>query len=185
MEITDFEFNGEPFPILKFPHPSLKKKTAPVTNYDAALREIVHRMLMTMYLEPGCGLAANQVGIDLSIFVADVDFEIQKDDSGKKHYKNLKPRVFINPRFKRTSGKQLCEEGCLSFPGITVKVQRHMHVVVEFEDLAGNTAELEVSEFFANCVQHEQDHLDGITFFDRLSPLKRELITEKYLKKNR
>lgn len=185
MEITDFEFVWQPLAILKYPNPVLKTRTKTVTNYDHQLRETVYRLLASMYLEPGCGLSANQVGLDQSIFVTDVDYRREVDDQGKAHYFNMKPRVFINPRFISKNGKQMCNEGCLSFPGLVVQVERAKDVVIEFENLLGEKRELEASDFFADCLQHEADHLDGVTFLDRLSRLKRDMATKKYTKLQR
>ncbi len=183
MEITDFEMSKwAALPIVKFPHPALKTKTKKVTAFNDELRSLVYSMLFTMYNEPGCGLSANQVGVDQCVFVTDTDHISEVGEDGIRRFVDLKPRVFINPRFKHTSGKQLCEEGCLSFPGLTVEVNRHMDVVMEFEDLNGKTMEISATDFFANCLQHENDHLEGITFLDRLSPIKRQMASKKYLK---
>lgn len=183
MEITDFEMSQwESMPILKFPHPSLKTKTKTVTKFDEKLKKLVHQMLVTMYNEPGCGLSANQVGVDQRVFVTDVDHISELDEQGVRRFANLKPRVFVNPRFKSTAGTQMCEEGCLSFPGLLVEVNRHKDVVIEFEDLDGKTMELSATDFFSNCLQHENDHLEGVTFLDRLSPIKRSLASRRYLK---
>lgn len=183
MEITDFEMSHwESLPIVKFPHPALKTKTKKVTAFNNELRTLVHRMLVTMYNEPGCGLSANQVGVNQRVFVTDTDHVSELDKNGVRQFANLKPRVFVNPRFKETSGKQLCEEGCLSFPGLQVEVTRHKDVVMEFQDLEGNTLEMSATDFFSNCLQHENDHLEGITFLDRLSPIKRQLASKRYLK---
>lgn len=185
MEVTDFEFGWDLLPVVKFPHPILSEKTKAVTEYGPDLRELVHRMLATMYHEPGCGLSANQVGVGRSVFVTDTDYRSDVGDDGERRFSGLKPRVFINPRFKSKSGSQLCEEGCLSFPGISVEVERAKDVVVEFEGLNGETLELAAEDFFADCLQHESDHLAGVTFLDYLSPMKRQLAMKKYLKKKR
>lgn len=182
MEITDFEMGKwEALSIVKFPHPMLKTKTKKVEIYDQALESLVKKMLTSMYQEPGCGLAANQVGINKRLFVTDTDYSYELDENKNKVFFNLKPRVFINPRLKATEGKQICEEGCLSFPHIAVKVSRYQSVEIEFEGLDGQTRTLKANDFFADCLQHENDHLDGITFFDRVGPVQRQLLTKKFL----
>lgn len=183
MELTDFDMSlWSALPIVKFPHPVLSQKTKPVTDFNDELRTLVHRMLVTMYHEPGCGLSANQVGVSLSLFVTDTDHDSDVGEDGVRTFADLKPRVFINPRFKKREGTQLCNEGCLSFPGLTVEVERAKDVVVEFEGLDGVTRELTASDFFADCLQHENDHLEGLTFLDRLGPTKKRLTTDRYLK---
>lgn len=185
MEVTEFDIlKWKPIPIVKYPHPSLSTKTENVLEYNDELKALVNQMLVTMYNEPGCGLSANQVAINKRIFVTDTDYTTEEDPQGNKTLKNMKPRVFINPRFVKTEGTQLCEEGCLSFPGIGVEVTRFKNVVVEFEGTDGVTRTLEAEDFFADCLQHENDHLEGITFLDRVGPVKRQLLTKKYLKAN-
>ncbi|AGH94479.1 peptide deformylase [Pseudobdellovibrio exovorus] len=185
MELTDFILDPTRIlPIVTYPHPVLKEPTENVSLYDEELKDLVHTMLNVMYFEPGCGLSANQVGVSKRIFVSDTDYSREEVD-GEVVFSNLKPRVFINPRYINTSGEQLCEEGCLSFPGLTVEVVRHKELTVEFEGIDGKTYTLNASDFFANCIQHENDHLEGITFLDRLSPVKRNLAERKYLKKRR
>ena len=90
--------------------------------------------------------------------------------------------VFINPVFKTKSGEIIHEEGCLSVPGIYEDVKRAEFVTVEFQDINGDFHEVEADELLSVCLQHENDHLDGIVFIERLSFLKKQLLEKKFLK---
>ena len=159
--------------VLKYPHPILKTPTKPVEKITAEIKQQVADMIETMYHENGGGPAANQVGIPLRIFTMDA--------SGTQN----QPQVYINPKITQKSGEIKEVEGCLSFPGVEVIVKRAKTVTIEALDLDGNkfTKEFD-NDYSARCVQHELDHLDGITFFDRLSPLKRKMVEKKYLAKS-
>lgn len=147
--------------------PRLKTRCAEITEITPEIRELAERMLDDMYLAQGCGLAAPQVGELLRMVVIDCDY------AGKKGSKN--PYVLINPRIIVADGEpREFEEGCLSFPGISVYVERPSHVIVEAEDLDGDTLRYEASNnLMAVCLQHELDHLDGKTMVDYLRPIER------------
>lgn len=104
--------------------------------------------------------------------------------NGKTDYElsNFDPMVFINPVFKNKEGTIIHEEGCLSVPGVYEDVKRAEKVTVEYQDMYGNHLSLDADELFAICLQHENDHLDGIVFIERLSPLKKQLVEKKFLK---
>lgn len=159
--------------ILKYPDPFLKKVMATVPQSEFGTTQLeteISNMYETMYEREGIGLAATQVGINKRIFVMD-----HTEDRNSVC-------AFINPKILSKFGSVESEEGCLSFPGICVKVLRAERVIVEAYDLAGECFELDVEGIAAICVQHEIDHLDGITFFDHLSRLKRERAEKKYYK---
>lgn len=153
--------------VLVYPDVRLKVKAEPVVNFDQELREFVQKLYDTMYHEKGIGLAATQVGSNKRVFVMD----LQEEDSC--------PVTFINPVIVERSGEILFKEGCLSFPGITANVKRASKVTIEYQTLEQENKILKLEELGAVCVQHELDHLDGITFYDHLSPLKRTMIDEK------
>ncbi len=158
--------------VVKYPDPVLAKRGDEVTVFDAELKKLVHEMFESMYIAQGIGLAAPQINISKRITVIDVSFK-----------KNPKDKiVLINPEIIDRNGKQLEEEGCLSLPDIREKVQRAEWVKVRAQDADGKTFEIEGTELFGRCMQHEIDHLDGILFIDRLSRLKRELILRKIKK---
>lgn len=172
--------------IYEYPHPALKKVAEPVTSFDSSLQELCQKMLSTMYQSHGVGLAAPQVGINKRIFVIDIDFEcneIEQDNGEVKYeYQNFNPRIFINPKLNNLTGETFFEEGCLSFPGVYENVKRANKVEVDYNDPDGKNHALEAEDFLAVCIQHENDHLDGILFLERLSVLKRQLLTNKFLK---
>ena len=155
-----------------YPEPVLKQKAEPVIVFDAELRRLAHDMLETMYAAPGVGLAAPQVGISRRLIVLDCSAK----DAAQS------PLVAINPEIVAGEGECCEEEGCLSVPEYYAKVVRKEKVRVRFQDLDGTTREIEADGLWAICLQHEIDHLDGLLFVDRLSPLKRSLFRRKYLK---
>ncbi len=142
-----------------------------------------------MYLSPGIGLAAPQIGLSKRIFVIDTDYKRTKklNTDGKEEieYSQFNPQVFINPKLE-TSGEIIpWEEGCLSVPGVYEEVKRKEFVKVHYQDIQGNHHTLEAKDLLSICIQHENDHLDGIIFIEKLSLLKRNLVTKKFLKKKK
>ena len=160
--------------ILRFPDPRLHTVARPVTEVDARVRRLVDDMLESMYDAEGVGLAATQVDVHERVIVIDTS------DSHDQ------PRVLINPELvARSSEMSLSDEGCLSVPEIYDKVQRHSRVTVRALDRDGRPCEFEAEGLLAVCVQHEMDHLMGKVFVEYLSPLKRDRIRTKMLKKQR
>lgn len=178
--------SGEELKIFTYPAPVLKKVAKEVTEFGPELERLCQNMLFTMYKAPGIGLAAPQVGESLRIFVMDLDFKREEvtlpDGSAKIEYSQLNPMIFINPVIKNPQGEQLYEEGCLSVPGIYEEVKRAQSIVVEYQDVNGNLHKLEASDLLSVCIQHENDHLEGIVFLERLSSLKRQFLTKKFVK---
>lgn len=187
--LENYKLEGAKLPIFTYPAPVLKKVAAPVTEFNDELRALVKDMLFTMYHAPGIGLAAPQVGVSLRFFVLDIWFERDKvtmaDGTEEWRLSDFKPMVFINPVFKNKTGEIIHEEGCLSVPGVYEDVKRAEFVTVEYQDMYGNHLSLEADELLSVCLQHENDHLDGIVFIDRLSFLKKQLIEKKFLKKQK
>lgn len=186
MLIENYQLAGELLPIHSYPDPILAQVAKPVTTFDASLEKLVRDMLYTMYHAPGIGLAAPQVGHSLRLFVVDVDFDREEvtraDGNTEIEFSNLNPMVFINPVFVKKNGKTVGKEGCLSVPDVYEEVSRAEQVVVEYQDLTGAKHTLEADEMLAICLQHENDHLDGVVFIDRLSPLKKKFFKTKLLK---
>ena len=131
----------------------LRTPTAPVTDIDGALKQLVDDMLETMYAAPGVGLAAPQVGVQKRFFVYDVG-------DG--------PGVVINPEIRETSGEWVHDEGCLSVPGLFWPITRPKLVHLVGLDIDGNQIEFEADELLARMFQHEVDHLDGTLLLSRL-----------------
>lgn len=157
-------------PILHYPDLRLKRIAAPINKIDDSIKRLARDMAETMYAAPGVGLAATQVDVHKRMVV--IDISEHKDDL----------LVLINPEIIEHDGAQVCEEGCLSVPGIFDKVERAEHVVVRYLNLEGQTCTREATELLAVCIQHEIDHLDGKVFVDYLSQLKQARIKAKLIK---
>jgi peptide deformylase len=165
-------------PILEAPHPMLKVKAEPADPADASLRALVRDMLETMYVAPGIGLAAPQVGVLKRLFVVDV--------ADKKKGEVPAPTVLLNPEIAWRSEEEVSlEEGCLSVPGHFAEVLRPREVRMLYQDLEGELREIDADGLLARCLQHELDHLDGVLFIDRISVLKRGMIMRKLAKSRR
>lgn len=148
--------------VLVFPNPRLKIVAEEVKNVDENIKKIVADMFETMKVKDGVGLAATQVDIHKRIFVMDY---------------NEKKYCLINPKIIKKEGSIIWNEGCLSFPGVYAKVKRSNKVTVSYLDENGQEQTLEAEEgLMSVCIQHEIDHLDGITFFDHLKPLKQKML---------
>ena len=151
----------------------LREKATEIDGVDADLQRLIEDMFETMYDAQGIGLAGPQIGVSRRVIVVDV-----KEDEGPG------PFAMINPRIVQASAEtEKGEEGCLSIPGVSGVVNRPAAVVVEGLDREGKPMRLEADGLLARCLQHEIDHLDGILFLDRLSPLKRSMALRKYRKR--
>ncbi len=186
MNIENYKLEGDRLPIFTYPEPVLSKKAVPVTEFTPKLAKLVKDMLFTMYHAPGIGLAAPQIGESLRLFVLDVDYEREPftNSAGKEEYKlsDFNPMVLINPVITGKSGSTTYEEGCLSVPGVYEEVKRHKSVHVRYQDLSGEFHELDADDMLAICIQHENDHLDGVVFIERLSNLKKNFYKKKLTK---
>ena len=156
-----------------FPEPVLREKCEPEEEFGEELKTLALDMAETMWANDGVGLAAPQIGVAKRLLVLDVA-------TGEDRGKNL--IVLSNPEIIEREGEIEWEEGCLSVPGMTVKVKRSNRVVVEAQDLDGNTVRVEGEELPAVALQHEMDHLDGVLMFDYLSPLRRRMALKEYRK---
>jgi peptide deformylase len=161
--------------IVKYPDPVLEQPGEPVTEFDDDLRKFIADMFETMYASQGIGLAAQQVGIPKRITVIDLS-------QGKDPAQKL---VLVNPEVISHEGRQYEEEGCLSFPDIREKVVRSAKVRIRAQDENGKWFEMDGEELLSRAFQHEIDHLDGILFIFRMSPLKRNLSLRKIRKMQR
>ncbi|HWT66208.1 MAG TPA: peptide deformylase [Terracidiphilus sp.] len=161
--------------IVKYPEPVLQQPGEPVTEFNDELRKLAADMFETMYAEHGIGLAAQQVGVAKRLTVIDLS-------CGKNPEEKL---VLVNPEIIAREGRQVEEEGCLSFPEIREKVPRALKVRVRAQDLDGKWFEMDGEELLSRCFQHEIDHLDGMLFIFRMSALKRDLALRKIRKMQR
>jgi peptide deformylase len=162
-------------PIVKYGDPVLEKVAEPVTVFDQELEQLAKNMVETMYAAPGYGLAAPQVGVSKRLIVLD-------ESVGKTPDSLL---VLVNPEIINNEGQQCEEEGCLSVPDFTAKVQRPFRVVVSAQDVKGQHRVIEGQQLVARIMAHEIDHLNGILFINHLSSLKRDIIKRKIRKKVR
>ena len=159
--------------ILLIGHPALAKKAAPIDRVDDEVVRLAEDMVETVHAAPGIGLAAPQVGVSKRLIVVDLSVGQNKDDL----------IILANPEIVKTDGEVVCEEGCLSVPDVREKVARPYRVTVRGLDLRGEPVEVEGEDVLARALCHEIDHLDGVLFVDKLSPLKRSLIRKRLKKK--
>ena len=167
--------------VVKFPNPLLTKKCQEITKEAfsneedrAHLKEFVQAMSDTLDQTGGIGLAANQVQVpkyeDMTIRVVIVKVENNKI-------------VMINPEVLNAEGKQVGIEGCLSLPGVTEWMTRYQQIKVKYLDIDGNEQNIVAIDQVASCVQHEMDHLDGLTMLNRMSRMKRDIWVRKMKKR--
>lgn len=151
----------------------LRREADEVTSFDDDLRALVRDMFETMYHAEGIGLAAPQIGLSQRIIVVD----LRREDHPEERL------ALINPRVVWESAEREKEpEGCLSIPGLEEVVERPAAVRVEGFDPGGEPLSIEADELFARALQHEIDHVDGVLFLDRVTPLKRRMLLKKWKK---
>lgn len=149
----------------------LTKKCKKVEKFDSSLKLLVDAMFQTMEEADGVGLAAPQVGVDLRLFVID-------DHQGTK-------KAFINPEIIETSMETcVMEEGCLSIPGVWHDLERSSEVTIQAQDITGKTFKMSADGLLARAMQHENDHLNGVVFIDRLADKEKEKMVRLYEKRN-
>jgi peptide deformylase len=153
-----------PMQIIRYPHPALRWKSKPITRIDAELRRTVREMFDCMYENNGIGLAANQVGLPYRLFVTNATGDPAEKDA---------ERVFVNPEILRRKGSAEGEVGCLSLPQLYGQVRRSEKILVDAFDLDGQEFELAADELEARVIQHENDHIDGVLFIDRMTDAAR------------
>jgi peptide deformylase len=146
--------------IIKYPHPTLRRKAKPLRRVDAELRLLVGQMFEMMYEHKGVGLSANQVDLPYRLFLLNLSSDPAEKD---QEY------VFINPTISKRTGSAEAEEGCLSFPEIYAPVRRSEKIKISAYNLAGEEVSYDADGLFARAAQHEYDHLDGVLFIDRLT----------------
>lgn len=163
------EVNG----IVVSPDPRLRQECAPIEEITPKIEQLAERMKREMFENRGCGLAAPQVGELIQLVVIDVDYTSEDD---------YDPYVLINPVIvEQSDTKRAFNEGCLSIPGVSCEIERPDHVVVEAYDLDANLMRYEASgDIMCVCLQHEIDHLHGMTMFERLTPQARVHALREY-----
>ncbi|MDH6308167.1 peptide deformylase [Dysgonomonas sp. PFB1-18] len=162
-------------PIYLYGQPILRKPTKEITADYPDLKKLIDNMFETMYNADGVGLAAPQIGLDIRLFV--IDLEALAEDDPK--YSGFK-KVFINPRIVEYTGEIVkMEEGCLSIPGINENVDREEAVRIQYFDENFVSHDETYDAFFARCIQHEYDHIEGKLFVDKISGIRKQLIKSK------
>jgi peptide deformylase len=150
----------------------LFEKCQPITKFDSGLRVLVNAMFETLEEADGVGLAGPQVGVSNRIFIINI--------------RDVEKRAYINPQILETSIETSCaEEGCLSIPGVWHDVERPAKVTVQAQDLEGKAFVVKAEGLLARAIQHENDHLNGTLFIDRMSEEEKEKVVRAYERKNR
>lgn len=159
--------------IVLYGDPVLSKIAEPVRKIDTSLSQLIGEMAEAMEKAQGVGIAAPQVGVSIQLAIVDVP-----PDMG-----GIGRLVLINPKIISAYGTEISEEGCLSAPGIQVKVKRYKELVLETLNISGKTVTYKAGGFLARAIQHEIDHLNGILIVDKLAPVRRVLIKRKMARK--
>ena len=156
--------------VLKYGDPLLRKKVDNIINFEG-LSTLIEQMFSTMYAENGIGLAANQIGKSINLFILDTR---NMEEEGKKF-------IFINSEIIAEEGEAIMEEGCLSVPDIRASITRPESITIRYRDLDNNINEMRFNGLISRVIQHEMDHLQGRYFVDYLSPSKRKFIHKRLL----
>ena len=169
-------------PIVAYGANVLKVKASPADKEDPNLSKLIEDMWETMYNANGVGLAAPQIGESIRLFVIDASPFVQDEDLSLEEVEVLKDfkGVFINPKMMKETGNEWdFTEGCLSIPNIREDVSRKEKITITYLDEQFNEQTLSLDGLAARVVQHEYDHIEGILFTDKLSPLKKRLLKGK------
>ena len=165
------------YPIVVYGHPVLRKVAVEVDKDHPGLAQLIDDLFETMYNSEGLGLAAPQIGKSVRIFVIDGK-PVAEEEPELQDFK----KVFINARITEKYGDlQLMNEGCLSIPNLREEVNRESHIRIIYYDEAWVLHDEEYDGYRARIIQHEYDHLDGILFTDKVSPLRKRLLKSKLL----
>ena len=160
--------------IIVFPDEKLHTKCVECDVNDKSLVKLSTTMAKLMYDNRGVGIASPQIGENKRIIVVDCDYDVDKKNTRD-------PLILVNPEILEVSEETTEEtEGCLSCPGISVPVKRHESVKVRFFDLNADEWELSADGLLSRCLQHEIDHLNGITLFEACDPQTRLDALEAY-----
>lgn len=159
----------------KYGNAILREKAVPVEVVDDDIRRLADDMIATMRAENGIGLAAEQVGRREAVCVIEVPVELDFDRNHQRMNIGIEmPLVLVNPVITtRSEDMEVCDEGCLSFPGFALPVKRPSRISVRYVDLRGDNNEISVQGLLARAIQHEMDHLEGRLIIDHISKVKR------------
>ncbi|HSD14495.1 MAG TPA: peptide deformylase [Flavobacterium sp.] len=169
-------------PIIGYGDPVLRKMGEEISKDYPNLKETIANMYETMYNAYGVGLAAPQVGLAIRLFIVDCEPFSDSDDMSKEEAEQLKgfKKTFINAKILNEDGEEWgFNEGCLSIPEVREDVFRHEQITIEYYDEDFNKKTEVYDGLIARVIQHEYDHIEGILFTDRISSLKKRLISKK------
>ncbi len=159
-------------PLAYYGHPILRKKASSIKEINDEVQQLIEDMSETMIAHNGCGLAAPQVHHSIALFITRIP---RYDENGITNPGQL--RVFINPKIIQHSPEEwTCAEACLSIPGLRENVSRPLRVTIQATDREGKEFTEEFTEFDAHVIMHENDHLNGVLYIDRLSSKRRKEI---------
>ena len=173
--------------ILTEPNKLLRAKSLPVEKVDEDLQKLMNDMLETMYVAPGIGLAAIQIGVPKRVIVLDIGWRDKSESTNdEKQVARKNPMYLVNPEIiTKSTNNSTYEEGCLSVPGQFAEITRPDKCHIKYLDYYGQSKELMAEGMLATCIQHEMDHLEGILFIDYLSKLKKSMIVKKLSKQKK
>jgi peptide deformylase len=181
-------------PVRLYGDPVLRKPASPISRFDENLKKLAEDMIETMYHANGVGLAAPQIGLAKRLFTA---LKTQKDDKPtpedapppqtieekRERWGVVGEFVMINPKILHKEGEAFDLEGCLSIPGLYIEeVPRNYKLKLRYQDLTGQSHELEAEGHFARVIQHELDHLNGVLFLDRLPEAQKQSFMDEHRK---
>ncbi len=169
-------------PIFAYGEPVLRKKGAVIDQEYPKLEELLENMFETMYEASGIGLAAPQIGHPIRLFLVDASPFAEDEDLSEEEQASLEnfKKVFINAQIVEEIGDEWAfNEGCLSIPDVREDVFRQSDIVIEYQDENFEKHKDTFTGIVARIIQHEYDHIEGILFTDKLSPLKKRLIKTK------
>jgi peptide deformylase len=169
-------------PIVAYGAAVLKRKADEIDPSYPNLKELIENMWETMYSAHGVGLAAPQIGLSIRMFVIDASPFVDEEEMSKEEVKTLQSfkKVFINPIILEEQGALWnFNEGCLSIPDVREDVSRKEQITLQYQDENFETHRITLEGLAARVVQHEYDHIEGVLFTDRISPLKRRLIKNR------
>ncbi len=156
--------------ILKFPNSGLNIKASPVKNISKNIITLINNLIETMFYYNALGIAATQVASNDRIIIINISTN-----------NFIQPLVLINPTILNKSNKIVSKEGCLSFPHFFIKIKRNKNIYFKFLNLNNNYVFIKSNLLFAICLQHEIDHINGITIYDKVSNIKKKIILRKFV----
>jgi peptide deformylase len=157
--------------VVKYGNPILRKKCSMVTDFSK-LSDFIDNMFYTMYEEEGIGLAANQVGVGMNLFVIDISHTDE----------NEFPRIFVNGEIISSDDESIFSEGCLSIPQVALEVKRPENIVFKYQDIREKWHEEEFDGLLARAIQHEIDHLNSVLIIDLVSEMQRVRVNQEIKK---